>query len=48
MLDWREDLRMRMRSWEDDSQSWQITWQRQRSLVISTDSPDRGNSEGAI
>ena len=48
MLDSGEDLQMRRRSWEDDSQSWQVSWQRQCSLVISRDSPDRGNPEGAI
>ena len=36
------------RSREDDSWSWQHCWQLQRSLVISTNTPDGGNPEGAI
>jgi len=47
-LDSGEDLRMRWRSWEDDSRSWQLSWHRQRSLVIPADSPDGGNPEDAI
>jgi len=47
-LDSGEDLRMRSRSWEDDSRSWRLSWQRQRNLVISTNTPDSGNPEGAI
>jgi len=47
-LDSGEDLQMHSRSWEDDSRSWQFSWQRQRSLVISTNTPDTGNPEGAI
>jgi len=43
-----EDLRMRSRSWEDDSRSRRLSWQRQRNLVISTNAPDDGNPEGAI
>jgi len=47
-LDSGEDLRMRLRSWEDDSWSWRLSWQRQRNLVIPTNTPDSGNPEGAI
>jgi len=47
-LDSGEDLQMRLRSWEDDSRSWQHCWQLQRSLAISTNTPDSGNPEGAI
>jgi len=43
-----EDLRRRLTSWEDDSRSWQYSWQMQPSLVISTETPDTGNPEGAI
>jgi len=43
-----EDLQMHSRSWEDDSRSWQLSWQRQHDLVISTNTPDGGNSEGAF
>jgi len=43
-----EDMRMHSRSWEDDSRSWQHCWQLQRSLAISTNTPDSGNPEGAI
>jgi len=43
-----ENLRRRSTSWEDDSQSWQHSWQMQRSLVVSTETPDTGNPEGAI
>jgi len=43
-----EDLRRRSTSWEDDSQSWQHSWQMQRSLVVSIETPDTGNPEGAI
>jgi len=39
---------MSSRSWEDDSRSWRLSWQRQRNLVISTNTPDGGNPEGAI
>jgi len=28
--------------------SWQHSWQRQHSLIISTESPDSGNPEGVI
>jgi len=47
-LDSGEDLRIRLRSWEDESQSWQHCWQMQRSLVVSTDTHDTGNPEGTI
>jgi len=47
-LDSSEDLQMRSRSWEDDSRSWRLNWQRQRNLVISTNTPDGGNPEDAI
>ena len=43
-----EDMRIRSRSWEDDSWSWQHCWQLQRSLAISTNTPDGGNPEDAI
>ena len=43
-----EDLRMCLRSWEDDSPSWWLSWQRQCNLVISTNTPDSGNPEDAI
>jgi len=42
-LDSGEDLRIHSRSWEDDSRSWQHSWQMQRSLVISTETPNTGN-----
>jgi len=47
-LDSGEDLGIRSRSWKDDSQSWQHSWPMQRSLVVSTETPDTGNIEGAI
>jgi len=47
-LDSGEDLRIRSRSWEDNSRSWQHCWQMQRSLVVSTETPDTGNTIGAI
>jgi len=48
VLDSGEDLQMRSRSWEDDSRSWQLSSQKQRNLVISTNTPNGGNPEGAI
>jgi len=47
-LDSGEDLRMRSRSCEDDSRSWRLSWERQRNLVISTNTPDGSNPEGVI
>ena len=47
-LDSGEDLRIRSRSWEDDSRSWRLSWQWQCNLVISTNTYDGGNPEGAI
>ena len=43
-----EDLRMHSRSWEDNSWSWRLSWQRQHNLVISTNTHNGGNSEGAL
>jgi len=42
-----ENLRMHSRSREDDSRSCQLSWQIQCSLVISTNTSDSGNPEGA-
>jgi len=47
-LDSSEDLRIRSRSWKDDSHSWQHSWPMQRSLDASTETPNTGNTEGAI
>jgi len=47
-LDSGEDWRIHSRSWKDDSHSWQHCWQMQRSLVVSTETPDTGNTVGAI
>jgi len=43
-----EDLQRCSTSWENNFHSWQHSWQRQHCLVISTESPDSGNLEGAI
>ena len=47
-LDSAEDWRIRSRSWEDISRSRQDSRQMQRSLVISTETFNTGNTEGAI
>ena len=47
-LDSGKDLRIRSRSWEDDSRSWQHSWQMQRSLVVSTETPNTGNPGGTL
>ena len=47
-LDSGEDLQIHSRSWKDGSHSWQHSWPMQRSLVVSRETHDTGNTEGAI